>query len=204
MKGDRAEPGRGPDVRDMATRIMISLRRDLNRPDPIGIPFIVLAFLFAALLIFSPLLIDRGTIDLGNDGSVGKIDHDDVIDGIENPVARFAYRFGDRYCHQKDHRSLFLNGNQMPVCARDIGLFAGIFLGSVVGAMYRRSIKLWVLLLFLVPMAVDGGFQSLTSYESWNPLRVATGLIGGTGIGIYVNGSIVQTMRLLLHHFKRG
>jgi len=204
MKGEQVEPGRGLDIRAMMNRWTTRLKRDLNRPDPIGLPLILLAFLFAALLIFSPLLIDRGTLDLGNEGSVGKIDHDDVIDGIENPVARFAYRFGDRYCHQKDHRSLFLNGNQMPVCARDIGLFAGIFLGCVIGAMYRRSIKLWVLALFLVPMAIDGGLQALTSYESWNPLRVATGLIGGTGIGIYVNGSIVQTVRLLLHHFKRG
>jgi len=204
MKEERTGPIGGLDTRRMMTRFTAGLRRDLKKPDPIGIPFIMMAFLFAALLIFSPLLIEHGTIDLGNDGSVGEVDHDDVIDGIGNPLARFAYRFGDRYCHQKDHRSLFLNGNQMPVCARDIGLFAGIFLGSVVGAMYRRSIKLWILALFLLPMAVDGGLQALTSYESWNPLRVATGLIGGLAIGIYVNGSIVQTVRLLLHRFKRG
>ncbi|MGA1820240.1 MAG: DUF2085 domain-containing protein, partial [Thermoplasmatota archaeon] len=64
--------------------------------------------------------------------------------------------------------------------------------------------KLRVLAVFLLPMAVDGGLQALTSYESWDPLRVATGAIGGLGIGIYVNGSLVQTVRLLLHRYKRG
>lgn len=204
MTADKGPPfevlSRVADIKDSVKRF----GADLKRPDPIGIPLIVLAFLFASLLIFSPIFIEKDTIDLGEDGTVGEAEHEEVIDGIGNPLIRFAYRFGDRYCHQKDHRSLFLNGNQMPVCARDIGLFAGIFLGSVIGAMYRRSIKLWVLVLFLLPMAVDGGLQALTAYESWNPLRVTTGTIGGLGIGIYINGSLVHAVQLLLYRFKKG
>ena len=49
-----------------------------------------------------------------------------------NPYAGFIYAFGDLNCHQKHERSWELNGNQLPVCVRDIGIFAGLFLGALV------------------------------------------------------------------------
>jgi uncharacterized membrane protein len=185
-------------------RIGDRIKTDLKRPDPIGLPLIALSLLFVLLLLSSPYLVEKGTLDLGDEGSVGKEDHDEAISGINNSIARWIYRFGDRYCHQKDHRSWTLNGNQMPVCARDIGLFIGIFIGCIFGASYRKGIRILVLLLLLVPMAIDGGLQSITSYESFNLLRLATGMIGGFGIGAYVNGSVVQTIRLLTYKAKKG
>jgi uncharacterized membrane protein len=92
----------------------------------------------------------------------------------------------------------------MPVCARDIGLFLGIFLGCIFGACYGRGIKVLVLLGLLVPMAIDGGLQSVTSYESFNLLRLLTGALGGFGIGAFVNGSLVQTIRILTFRRKKG
>jgi uncharacterized membrane protein len=185
-------------------RIRDWIKTNLKRPDLIGLPLVVLSLLFVILLFSSPFLAEEGTLDLGDEGSVGKEDHDDAISNINNTIAGSIYRFGDRYCHQKDHRSWALNGNQMPVCARDVGLFIGIFMGCVFGALYRRGIKIFFLLLLIVPMAIDGGLQSLTSYESFNLLRLLTGMIGGFGVGTYVNGSIVQTIRLLTYRAKKG
>ena len=39
-----------------------------------------------------------------------------------NPLWALTYGFGDLNCHQKHERSWEINGNQMPVCTRDIGL----------------------------------------------------------------------------------
>lgn len=179
-------------------------KKNLGRPAAIGLPLVVLSLIFITSLFAAPLLVEEGSIKLGHEGSVGKDDHGEIISNINNSFARAIYRFGDRYCHQKDHRSWSLNGNQMPVCARDVGLFMGIFLGCIFGASYRRGIKVLVLILLLVPMVIDGGLQSLTSYESFNPLRLVTGMIGGFGVGAYVNGSFVQTIGLLTYRIKKG
>ena len=47
-----------------------------------------------------------------------------------NPYYAFVYAFGDLNCHQKFERSWTINGNQMPVCARDVGIFLGLALGG--------------------------------------------------------------------------
>ena len=103
----------------------------------------------------------------------------------------FVYGFGDLNCHQKHERSWFVNGNQMPVCTRDIGIFAGL---AVAGFLFsRRGVNRWtirdsllsvvpddwvadfylrdrrallafgVLFLFLVPVALDGGADGIRS-----------------------------------------
>ena len=38
-----------------------------------------------------------------------------------DPYAAFIYAFGDLNCHTKSERSWVINGNQMPVCVRDVG-----------------------------------------------------------------------------------
>jgi uncharacterized membrane protein len=185
-------------------RIIKWARTELKRPDPIGIPLIIISLVFFILLVFSPILVEEDTLDFGDEGTVGSMDHDEEISNINNSFARAIYRFGDRYCHQKDHRSWEINGNQMPVCARDIGLFLGIFLGCIFGACYRRGIKFLVILALLAPMVIDGGLQSVTSYESLNFLRLVTGALGGFGIGAFVNGSLIQTIRILTFKRKKG
>jgi uncharacterized membrane protein len=91
-------------------------------------------------------------------------------------------------CHQLPERSLFVGGLQLPVCARDTGIYLGFALGLVVVALLdrgRRSRELprWPVLalagLFVLSMAIDG----LTSYgglrETTNAIRLATGLATG-------------------------
>lgn len=174
-----------------------NMRRRLQKPHPMGLPLFFIALVLSASVIISPLLIDNGEVDLGSDGSVGGHEHDEDIDGIDNEYARFVYRLGDVYCHQKSERSYVLNDNQMPVCSRDLGLFLGLFVGSVFGVVYRRRMTLGLCVLFLIPMAVDGGIQSLTSYESINILRLVTGLVAGFGIGRYVNSNLLSAFGIL-------
>lgn len=91
-------------------------------------------------------------------------------------------------CHQLPERSLFAGGLQLPVCARDTGIYLGFALGFVVVMLLDRGrrpreLPRWPALalmgLFVLSMAIDG----LTSYgglrETTNAIRLATGLATG-------------------------
>ena len=145
----------------------------------------------------------------------GKVGHDQSQHGgifawtELNPLWAFTYGFGDLNCHQKHERSWEINGNQMPVCARDIGIFLGFSIGCLIFGLrgfnrwtvrdtflsvfpddymyriYEKDIRMRLMLLLmgfgLVPMGIDGFTQLLLdSYESNNPLRLITG--GGAGL----------------------
>ena len=138
--------------------------------------------------------------------------------GELDPYAGFIYAFGDLNCHNKAERSWEINGNQMPVCVRDIGIFFGIAIGGFLFS--RRGLNRWTLrdsflslfpdqymesvyknnrrtlavvviaVIFVLPMAVDGFTQLLIdSYESNAFLRFVTGTPFGMFIGAFIAAS---------------
>ena len=154
----------------------------------------------------------------GENGEGADIGHDQSKHGGAfawselNPLWAFTYAFGDLNCHQKHERSWEINGNQMPVCTRDIGIFTGFSIGclifglrgfnrwtirdtflsvfsdSRIQGVYERDLRIIVMIVILgigvMPMAIDGFTQLLVdSYESNNPLRIATGFFSGLVAG---------------------
>ncbi|MDP7002524.1 MAG: DUF2085 domain-containing protein [Candidatus Thalassarchaeaceae archaeon] len=152
----------------------------------------------------------------GNEGHMegGVVGHDQSQHGGTfawtelNPVWAVAYGLGDLNCHQKHQRSWEINGNQMPVCSRDIGILLGFAIGCAVFGfrglnrwtvrdsflsvfpddwlvpIYLKDFRLMavfaILGVGLTPMAIDGFTQLfLDSYESTNPTRVITGFVAG-------------------------
>jgi uncharacterized membrane protein len=98
--------------------------------------------------------------------------------------SKFLYYFFSHFCHQRPERSFFLFGKQLPVCARDVSLYMAAFISSVSYPKLRNICtttmpsKLY-LVLFLLPMALDGGTQLLGLRESTNLLRCITGILAG-------------------------
>ncbi len=135
--------------------------------------------IFALLLIAAPFLEPPGTVDFGNNGIVGKFEHAGNISHMQNPVAKAMYTFGDWECHQHASRSFFLNGNQMPVCSRCTAIFLSIGITAFALMFFRIRANFWVILLLILPMAVDGVMQLLTPYESTNLIRFITGSLAG-------------------------
>jgi uncharacterized membrane protein len=131
------------------------------------------------LLIVAPASIPSDTIDLGDDGMVGMDEHFDTIETIQNPMVEAIYHSGDSMCHLKNSRSLFINSNQMPYCARDVGIFFGFVVGAGIAVFVKVDLKWWLLVIGLVPIGLDGGIQLITSYESNNVLRIITGSLAG-------------------------
>jgi len=135
-----------------------------------------------------------------------------------NPVFAFTYAFGDLNCHQKHERSWVINGNQMPVCVRDIGIFFGFvigaalfgsrglnrwtirdsflsvfpddFLESTYANDYRMRNMAIIVGLGIIPMAIDGFTQLGTDYESTNLVRLVTGTLSGLVIGWFASAAL--------------
>jgi len=103
----------------------------------------------------------------------------------------FFMAIGYGLCHQMPERSFFGGGYQLPVCARDTGIYLGFALGLLVLALLARKsrpqdLPHWPVLLVIGVFIAAMGFDGVTSYaglrESTNDLRLATGL--GTGWGL--------------------
>jgi uncharacterized membrane protein len=167
----------------------------------------IISLVWTLSLFIAPFTIPPGTVtDL--DGNANRIDYAHVWDDM--PLyPRAVYTLGDLQCHQKWYRTIFLNGNEMPVDARDVAIYVGLSLGllaalfvtytiSVTGTfmnifpcrfrnfvdrkMSRNLFLILFIVLMFLPLVIDGFTQLLTSYESTNQIRVLTGLpLGFTG-----------------------
>lgn len=108
---------------------------------------------------------------------------------------------GYAICHRISERSFFLDGRQMPLCARCTGTFLGAILGLGAMVLFRRrwaaglpSVPvLGVLVTFVALWGFDGLNSYLTFfpgapnlYEPQNWLRLTTGLLNGLALVTFV------------------
>ncbi len=119
------------------------------------------------------------------------------------PVFRWV---GYGLCHQLPERSLFAGNFQLPVCARDTGIYAGFVLSLLIIALVERGRpseipRPWLVVVgaaFLGAMAADG----VSSYAGWrsttNDLRLLTGLLAGYALTLamipMLNGQVWRTV----------
>ena len=144
--------------------------------------FLSITCFWALMILTGPLMLETGeTGDLS--GSVGLYDNKKVIQEM-NPVSKIVYYLGDVNCHQLSHRSYEYNNNQMPFCARDVGIFLGLAIGFIVSLGRKINLTLPIVILSLIPIGLDGTIQLVTEYESTNPKRIITGMIAGITTGI--------------------
>ena len=147
------------------------------------IPFLI----WILLQFFAPMILPHNTVsDLS--GIVGVSDNDGKITKMSFPL-NFVYSCGDKLCHQKAYRSFFINGNQMPFCSRCTSIWVGLVIG--LGFMIFYKIKLdekflFLILIGIIPIAIDGFGQLLNLWESTNVIRVITGFLAGFVSGIAI------------------
>lgn len=86
-------------------------------------------------------------------------------------------------CHQRPDRSFFINGYQLPVCARCSGVFLGYISGAVFLALRGKRISKGVpSFMGCYIMFFDWLLQALKIKESTNKRRFITGFLGGMGL----------------------
>lgn len=144
----------------------------------------IVCSIFSLLLVFSPLFLPSGSVtDLS--GSVGVIDNAGVWDELPFPVSAM-YAFGDVLCHQELERSFVLNENQMPFCARCMGIWIGFAVGLLLLCFIRLPVDfrlIGLLILCCIPLGIDGFGQLFGWWTSSQASRLMTGLMCGGGLG---------------------
>jgi uncharacterized membrane protein len=107
------------------------------------------------------------------------------------------YGTGSLICHQIAERSFHVAGFQLPVCARCLGLYAGVWLG-VIGRLWHgglpsldspRAARTFAALA-AVPTAVTWTFEAIGIWTPSNVTRAVAGLPLGVVVGLVVAGTV--------------
>ncbi len=155
-----------------------------------------LSSLFFSFQILSPIFLPHDSVtDLS--GYVGIIDNERLTKNMPFPW-NVIYIIGDVMCHQRSDRSFFINGNQMPFCARCTGIWLGFAVGFGIYLAFNFRIKekhLWIMLVFIAPLFVDGIGQLLGFWESTNLIRIVTGFLAGSISSIFLSFMITELYR---------
>lgn len=187
----------------------------LIKKNKISLTFFICIFFFTLSLFIAPFTIKPYSLKNLN-GRANWIDFREIWDDMPF-FPRMVYLIGDFNCHQKYERSFILNGNQMPMCARDIGIFIGMSVGFfvsifitpsksyVITALHffpkkmryvkrKKMLIIAVAIALVAPALIDGFFQFFTTYESMNLIRCVTGML----LGAVVAGMIATLILTLL------
>ena len=103
--------------------------------------------------------------------------------------AAFLYLLGSRICHQIAERSFYLDGAQLPVCARCVGIYAGFAAGLLCAASRVRHVRRIVII---------GALPTLVTVLAewtgiWQPSNAARAIAGGP-LGIAVGLAVIAAL----------
>jgi uncharacterized membrane protein len=105
------------------------------------------------------------------------------------------HSMGYGLCHQLPERSFFGGGVQVPVCARDTGIYFGVVISFVlISVLHRGSRPIglptpagWAMIALMIgAMALDGVTEYAGLRPTTNELRLITGLLSGFAIGAMI------------------
>lgn len=214
-----------------------------GREGRVGTMLLAVSMTLLLAMVVAPLTLPSGTVPalhgranafdyVTEDGPLSYGNHPHLDHSTGDPVvpedtfawttlpfgAAMIYGFGDLNCHMIHERSWSINGNQMPMCVRDLGIIAGLCVGGAIlrqrmrnrwtvtdtalsvlplawqdeiYAAKRRSLVFYSLgALSVIPLGLDGFLQLLTAYESTASMRLLTGLPFGLGLGLLM-GSLL-------------
>ena len=145
--------------------------------------FFVLSAVLSVLMFIVPFISPNGSF-VNLDGKPGIMDHGDLW-SKQDVLTMLLYGFGDMVCHQEMSRTIILNGSEMPICVRDLGLLMGFAIGCAVTtirfghpAIYRHA-RVYVTVSFLL-IFTDWLIQRVFDLNI-PATRLITGLLAGAG-----------------------
>jgi uncharacterized membrane protein len=103
---------------------------------------------------------------------------------------RLAFRL---MCHGIPSRCLDLFGVPMPICARCVGIYAGLLAGLIAFWLLpiaTERVMRTIAFIAVTPLAIDGLTQLARLRESTNPLRLATGIAAGLAFGMWILSAV--------------
>ena len=111
-------------------------------------------------------------------------------------------RIGYAVCHQLPEKSIFIEGKQLPVCARDTGIYFGslISLFFVLLSKRRRSNSIpvpyisFTFVFFMLLMGVDAVSSYVGFRETTNSIRLLTGLLVGISLPLFMYPILIDNL----------
>ena len=192
----------------------IGLKNLSNGKNQLVLVLFILSLLYTMSIFIAPLTLEPGTVT-ELQGTPNQVVYAEQWE--ELPMYhRAVYTFGDLNCHQMHSRSYYVNGNQMPIAGRMTGIFigftAGFFLMSFASGSenYKRTLLdllkvdpewsngkemallFFLIVLFMLPMILDGGLQFVIDYDSFNEFRTLTGILFGFGFSAFISSIILS------------
>ncbi len=141
--------------------------------------FAGIAGFLTALFVIAPFTAPYGSF-LGLDGDPCFVDH-------SWKISEFPYLLGDILCHQEQDRSFILNGSQMPVCSRDIGLIFGLTLGCLFCLSKNVNFdRKWLTISFIMMMFTIVEWFIDPYFDNLMETRFTTGIVSGAGAGMFL------------------
>ena len=122
--------------------------------------------------------------------------------GAAQLLAVAVYGLGSVICHQRADRSFHLFAEQLPVCARCTGLYAGAALTAIAQLWGRRLRRpaadltpaaRRLLAITALPMAASIVYEWTTGDVPSNLARAATGIILGAGVAYVILAAVDST-----------
>jgi uncharacterized membrane protein len=139
---------------------------------------------FLVLFMVVPFTYGYGTF-VNLDGSPSVMDHD----WSQYGAGGWIYALGDLLCHQEMDRCFILNGSQMPICARDLGLLigitAGLFFFAIKGLRKYDRRMLLIGLLMLSFTFIEWAWEHAFDGDSMG-LRFVLAMVSGFGAAMIV------------------
>ncbi len=119
-------------------------------------------------------------------------------------LSTIIYSIYKLVCHQMPSRSFFIFNHKMAVCARCFGIYTGFLAGMLIYPFVKKlndfkTPNKWYLIMALIPMGIDGTTQLIGLRESFNELRLITGLIAGFVGVFYVLPVFLSVMTNILN-----
>lgn len=128
---------------------------------------------------------------------------------LEAP-AKAIYLVYSFFCHQFATRSIHIYDFQYAWCARDTGIWLGMALVAWALKLKKvRPIKWYWVIPFVIPIALDGGIQTVFTmlnlsysgnlagiavYSSNNLVRFLTGSFFGIGLSLWISGTFIEDL----------
>jgi len=111
-----------------------------------------------------------------------------------NLFYEICQKAGALVCHQIDSRTILIDGKQLPICARDTGIYIGMFISLAFLVFKKRwkcdkppKLSLAVALcLLIIPMPIDGIMSYTGIWSTNNFQRIITGVLFGITIPLFL------------------
>ena len=111
-------------------------------------------------------------------------------------------KIGYAVCHQLPERSIFIDSRQLPVCARDTGLYVGSLLSLlfILLSERKRSNTIpvpyisFTFVLFILLLSADGLSSYLGFRGTNNDIRLITGLLVGISLPFFLYPILIDNL----------